>query len=425
MRAWIVTVGDELLVGQVVNSNVAWIGEQLTALGISVDQSVTVPDQADRIRRALEDALDASDVVIVTGGLGPTHDDVTRSALCDLFNVTLRLDEAELDRVKVRFARRGIAMPETNRSQALVPEGFESLGNPVGSAAGLRHGGGGDSGWGQLFVLPGVPHEMIALMVEKVIPRLRQTEGLPGIAQTTLLTTGIGESSLAERIGPLDDYLGPDLRLAYLPNVHGVRLRMTGFGATNAEARGRVEILERHLREKIGSHLFGTGDISLEEVVGHLLRGAGLTLATAESCTGGLVAHRLTNVPGSSDYVVGSVVAYDNRVKIRNLGIEGSVLDEYGAVSREVAGAMAAGVRRSLETDLGLATTGIMGPAGGTDEKPVGTVWIALADSSTTRAHRLRLGQNRLRNKEQTATAALNLVRLHLLRRAGDPGVSV
>jgi nicotinamide-nucleotide amidase len=425
MRAWILTIGDELLIGQVVNTNASWIGERLTALGATPERMVTVSDAPDAIRAALGEALAAGDLVVATGGLGPTHDDVTRAAVCDLYGVSLRLDEGELERVKARFARRGIPMPETNRSQALIPDGFEALPNPVGTAAGLLHPGLPERGWGLLVVLPGVPHEMTALMEREVLPRLARTEGLPFIVQKTLLTTGSGESSLQEAVGPLDDLLGPMLGLAYLPSVHGVRLRITGRGPTRAEAEERAVRLERRLVERIGRFVYGEGSGTLEEVVGAALRAAGLTIATAESCTGGLVAHRLTNVPGSSEYVAGGVVAYDNRVKIRSLGVEEQVLASHGAVSRPVAEAMAEGVRRSLGTDLGLASTGIMGPGGGTEQKPVGTVWIALADARGVRAMRLRLGHDRLRNKEQAATAALDLVRLHLLGRFYDPGAVV
>jgi len=244
MRARILTVGDELLIGQVVDTNAAWIGERLTALGVIVERVVTAPDHSGSIRSELERALASADVVILTGGLGPTHDDVTRTAVSDLYGAGLRTDEAVLERIRARFARRGLEMTESSRSVALVPEGFEARPNPVGTAPGLRHGPVPDRGWGELWVLPGVPHEMTRLMEDEVLPGLARADGLRFIAQKTLLTTGVGESRLQEMIDPPD---GVAVSLAFLPSVHGVRLRVTGRGETREEADAHVAMLERHL----------------------------------------------------------------------------------------------------------------------------------------------------------------------------------
>jgi nicotinamide-nucleotide amidase len=415
VTATLLTIGDELLIGQVVNTNVAWLGEQLSALGVTVRRTAVVGDEAEDIRRELRDALGASDLVVLTGGLGPTHDDITKRAVADELGRPLAFHQDLFDEVRRKFEGRGRPMSESNRQLAEVPAGFEVLPNPVGTAPGL---------WFEdearsrvLVILPGVPHEMRALMREAVIPRLVQRNGEAAIVQKTLLTVGRGESDLADALGPYADRLGPSLRLAFLPNYGVVRLRITALGEARAEAEERLAAFEAYVRGRIGDHIFGEGDDTLEAAVGRMLRARGLTLATAESCTGGLVSHRLTNIPGSSAYYCGGAVVYGNSQKVSLLDVDEAALREHGAVSEAVAKQLAEGVRARLGTDLGLATTGVAGPGGGTPEKPVGTVWIGYADERGPYAVKLQLMADRLLNKRLSVTAVLALLRRQLLRR--------
>lgn len=419
MTGRLLTIGDEILVGQVVDTNAAWLGEVLTGLGIRVERADTVGDDRAAIVERLREGLRAADLVVVTGGLGPTHDDVTKAAVMQVFGVGSRFDAEVFEHVKARFERRGLAMAPSNRSQAEIPEGFDVLPNPVGTAPGLWRDA--DDAHGILVVMPGVPHEMKTITGTSVVPRLTALPGRGVIVQRTLLTTGIGESALQERIAPVDHLLSDDASLAYLPSIHGVRLRVTGRGRDAASATERMDALARHVIERAGRWVYGEADDSLEAVVGRLLQDRRATVAVAESCTGGLVSHRLTNVAGASAWVRGSVVAYHNDIKRDTLGVPSEVLEAHGAVSRETALAMAAGVRRMAGAEFGLATTGIMGPGGGTPDKPVGTVWIAVAlPDGASHAVRLRLGTDRVRNKERASTGALDLLRRALAGLVGE-----
>lgn len=415
MNASLITVGDELLIGQTVNTNAAWIGEQLSARGITVRRAATVSDEAADIRDELRRALGTSEVVILTGGLGPTHDDITKKAIADELGQPLVFRDDLFEELRAKFEARGRPMAERNRVQADVPEGFEALPNPVGTAPGL---------WFEdeatervIVVMPGVPNEMRTIMQASVLPRLVEKRGDGTVVQKTLLTVGRGESDLADTLGDYADRLGPDLHLAFLPRYGVIRLRITASGDTQAEAQARLADFERLVRERAGEYIFGEGDELLEAAVGQMLTARGLTLATAESCTGGLLADRITNVPGASAYYCGGMVVYGNAQKVRALGVEEEALREHGAVSEAVAKQLAVGVRLRLGTDLGISTTGIAGPGGGTPEKPVGTVWIGYADEQGTYAVRLQLATERLLNKRLSITAALNLVRRQLLRR--------
>ena len=415
MKATLLTIGDELLIGQVVNTNAAWLGEQLSLLGVELARVVTLGDDEAAMREALEQACTASDLVLLTGGLGPTHDDVTREVLAGYFKAPLQLDPSILEKLRDRFRRRQRVMPESNRRMALVPEGFEVLSNSVGAAPGLWRV---DTTHGEeriVVVLPGVPREMKALFEEEVVPRLHRHKKLKVIAHRTLLTAGIGESNLQEQIGDLSDYLGQTLRLAYLPGPGGCRLRLTATGDDRATVEAAIDGLEAHLRERIGSYLYGQDDDSLEVVLGRILAERGLKVAVAESCTGGLVLHRLTNISGSSAYLVGGVVAYANEVKINGLGVEAEALEQHGAVSEVVARQMAQGVRARLHADVGLSTTGVAGPSGGTPDKPVGTVWIGYADDQGETAVLKHFVTNRQMNKALASTAVLDLARRQLL----------
>ncbi len=415
MRAVILTIGDELLIGQTINTNASWLGEQLSDSGIDLVRVVTIGDDAAELFQELGRSIEDCELLILTGGLGPTHDDITRDVLADYFDVDLHFDAEVFETIKERFEGRGRRMAESNRLQAMVPAGFEVLPNPGGTAPGLWRTLRIDDTERFIAVLPGVPHEMEGLFRSEVRPRLRSRKDLRVIRHKTLRTAGIGESALQEKIGDLSEVLSPSLRLAYLPASSGVRLRMSTFASSPEEAERMLEELESRLRERVDSNIYGTDDETLEEIVGRILVGRGLTIAVAESCTGGHVCHQITNVSGSSAYLAGGIIAYSNKVKTELLGVDRKMLEQEGAVSRDVAERMADGVRDLLGSDIGISTTGIAGPTGGTADKPVGTVWIAYADAQHTQSILLHLVKERILNKELTTTALLNFVRRRLL----------
>jgi nicotinamide-nucleotide amidase len=418
MKAHLLTIGDELLIGQTTNTNAAWLGDRLSRLGVEVERTVTVGDDRGRMREELDRSVQRAHLVLLTGGLGPTHDDLTREVVAEYFDAPLQTNDEILTRIRHYYERRGRQMPSAGPKLAQVPEGFEVLENPVGAAVGLWTEVSVEGTERLVGVLPGVPQEMKGIFEGAVQPRLEQRADLRGVTHRTLVTSGIGESSLQERLGDLSDLLGEDLHLAYLPSTSGVRLRLTARDADSSAAAERLDRLEKHIRARAGMHVIGTGDVTLEEVLGDQLRAAERTIASAESATGGLIGHRLTGVSGSSDYFWGSVVAYANAVKQSVLGVEADVLDEYGAVSEPVAVQMAEGVRAALDADVGVATTGIAGPTGGTPEKPVGTVWLGYADGVRSRAVQQQFVEDRSLNKQLFATAALDLVRREQARRA-------
>lgn len=414
MTAEIISIGDELLIGQVVNTNQTFIAEQLHSIGISVERMTSVGDHEAEIVKSFREAAEKYDVIIVTGGLGPTHDDVTRTAVCDFFETTLVENKEALANIERIFASRNIELLEINRQQALVPQSCIPIPNRFGTAPGYFF----SKGKKFFFVLPGVPYEMEAMMRNFVIPRLSSEGVNQVILHKTLRTTGIAESFLAKRIGTVE-VLFKDLKgisLAYLPNPSGVRLRLTVKSSSKDEAQNVLMSAEKLLRDIVGIYVYGADDEELEEVVGRLLIEKDLTIAIAESCTGGLVADRITNVSGSSQYFERGIITYSNESKIYELGVPHKLLHEFGAVSREIAEAMAIGVRKKSNTDIGLSTTGIAGPTGGSEEKPVGLIWIAYSDMSETIALRFYLGDDRRRFKERASQTALELLRRKLLK---------
>ncbi|MDA0875311.1 MAG: competence/damage-inducible protein A [Bacteroidetes bacterium] len=411
MRATVLTIGDELLIGQIVDTNAAWIGERLTVMGIRPIRLETVGDEQVQMREALARAMRDGRVTVVTGGLGPTHDDLTREVVASLFNAPLREDPALVEGMRRRFERRGMQMPASNRVQALVPDGFEAIPNPVGTAPALVGSYPHPQGDGLIVLLPGVPYEMQAFMQDHMLGRIAAMDGAPEVLQRTLLTVGISESALADLLDGAKAYLHPETSLAFLPNLRGVRLRLTAVGP---DAASRLEDLATFIHARAEKWIYGEGQDTLEAAVGRLLKERNLTVATAESCTGGFVAHRLTDVPGSSEWVIGGVVAYANSVKQQQLGVRSETLGTFGAVSRQTACEMADGVRRLLGSDVGISTTGIMGPGGGSEGKPVGTFWMGISSSKRTVAVDMALGMDRIRNKERASTAVLDLLRREL-----------
>lgn len=411
MKAHLLTIGDELLIGQTTNTNATWLGERLSRLGLHVERTVTVGDDPEQMETELDRAVQDAQLTIITGGLGPTHDDVTRQVLAEYFDAGLRTDDRIMDQLRRYYERRGRQMPSAGRKLAQIPTGFETLENPVGAAVGLWYEPSVQGEERKVAALPGIPEEMKGIFESAVQPRVEATSDVRSVTYRTLVTSGIGESALQERLDGLVDRLGDGLHLAYLPSTSGVRLRLTATGDDSTGAEARLSRLEEEIRGRAGDHVIGTGDVTLEQVLGDGLRETSQTIASAESATGGLIGHRLTSISGSSDYYLGSVVAYANDVKQAILDVSPEMIEEYGAVSEPVALQMAVGVREVLGSRIGVATTGIAGPTGGTPEKPVGTVWLGYADETHTRAVRRHFVEDRTLNKQLFATAALDLVR--------------
>ncbi|GHV02194.1 CinA-like protein [Bacteroidia bacterium] len=412
MTADIITIGDELLIGQVVDTNSSWIARQLNLAGISIRCRTAVGDKAEQITEALDTAIVHSDIVIITGGLGPTRDDLTKQTLARWLGVELVFDRATFDRVERLLTSRGIDPGGINRSQAMLPEGCRILPNDLGTAPGM---------WmereGRVIIsLPGVPFEMKGLMEGQVLGMLRERFPTESIIHRTALCFGLAESTLAERIESWEDALPHWLRLAYLPNPSGVRLRLSAYGVDPLLAGREIDERFERLRQLVPDYFVGFYD-SVNQAVADLLTASGHTLAVAESCTGGAISASLTAMAGASAYLLGSVVSYSNELKQSVLAVDAGDLERYGAVSRQVAEQMAVGVRRLCNSDYALATTGIAGPGGGTPLKPVGTVWIAVATPSELFSHMIRLGDLREQNIARASASAVNMLRLLLIGR--------
>ena len=411
MKAHIISVGDELLIGQIVNTNAAWIGEQLSNIQIEVNSTSVVGDDIKQIIMEFQRAYDANDLIIVTGGLGPTHDDVTRKCVVDFFKTELIVDQEVLEDVKSFFEKRKRALTKTNEDQALVPKIAEPIRNKRGTAPGI---------WIEkddkiFIVMPGVPFEMKGMIDGFVLPRLvEKVKKEKFIVRKTLLTTGIGESMLFDKLGNLEKLLNGN-KLAFLPNQFGVKMRLTVEGINQDEATNKLDEIEQKIRMLAGRYIYGKENEILEEVVARLLIDRGLKLATAESCTGGLIANRLTNVSGSSAFFERGVITYSNAAKVEILHVDEDTIQKFGAVSVEVVRQMAEGVKAISGIDLGLAVTGILGPTGATDSKPVGLVYIGLCDDKICAAREFRFGDDRLMNKDRASQAALDMIRRHLL----------
>lgn len=411
--AEVITIGDELLYGQTLDTNTQWMGQELNRVGIKISRKMAIGDRREDIVSALDEAQQRADIILITGGLGPTKDDITKTTLADYFDSPIVIRPQALADLKELFAQRNYPLTALNEQQAALPEKCEMVPNTMGTAPGM---------WfeqaGKVFVsMPGVPYEMRAMMTDTVLPRLQETFALPVIFHQMIQTVGIGESWLSEKIADWEIALPEHIRLAYLPSFGKVKLRLTATGDNLLDLENAVAEQVLALKPLIEKYVFGYGDISIEEAIGRDLLSARKTLALAESCTGGLVAHRITSVPGSSRYFRGGLIPYDNALKINPLGVKETTLRQHGAVSEATVCEMAENVRQLLGADVALATSGIAGPGGGTHEKPVGTIWIALADGSTTVAKKLTLGNDRLVNIERTNVAVLNLLRQHLNQR--------
>jgi nicotinamide-nucleotide amidase len=404
----IISIGDELLIGQTVNTNASWMGEQLMELGIAVRWITTVGDDFQCLKEALDIATTRADVVLLTGGLGPTHDDVTKKVVADFFHSKLVLDKDVLEKVKNRFAKRGLPLTKANEEQAWVPDKAELMDNDCGTAPGFIF----TQGKKCIYVMPGVPQEMKSMMARFVLPRLKSQKIVP-VHKKVLCTTGIAESFLYEKLSAYPE-LDKLVKIAYLPNYFGVRIRLTAEGKTDDEAMEKIDGAEKIIRRNISEYIYADRDILLEEAIAERMVQDRKTLAVAESCTGGFITNRFTNIPGSSNFFERGVVTYSNRAKTELLGVPAGLIERHGAVSAEVARAMAEGIRRLAKTDYSLSTTGIAGPTGGTDEKPVGLVFVACADEGKTIFEHHTFADQRLINKQRFAQAAMNLLRKRL-----------
>lgn len=417
MKARIITIGDEILIGQIVDTNSAWLATQLHQLGIGIESIVSISDTREAIHGAL-DAVNGVELVIMTGGLGPTKDDITKGALAEWFNSGWRTDERVLARVEEHFAIRGIPMPEVNREQAEVPEVCEVLFNAHGSAPGMWF----EKNETVFISMPGVPFEMKFIFADEAIPKIQsRMKGLP-IVHKTIMTQGIGESSLMEIITDWETQLRESgLKLAYLPSAGAVRLRITGQGEDQYALQRQIDSQVGNVLPLITDYAFGFDDERLEVALGRILKKFGKTMSTAESCTGGYLSHLITTIPGSSSYFLGGAVTYSNEAKENLLSVRNESLVQFGAVSEEVALQMAEGARKVYGSDYAVATTGVAGPDGGTEEKPVGTVWIAVAGPNGSKAHRFRMGDERERNIRKSALQGMQLLRKQILE---DEGIS-
>lgn len=412
----IITIGDEILIGQIVDTNSAFIGQQLNLNGLTVKQISSVSDNREHIIKALDQAKERADIVLITGGLGPTKDDITKKTLCEYFKTTMRFDEGAYEDVVNIFAQYGREVTPLNRLQAEVPAICEVIRNKNGTAPGM---------WfnvdGKIFVsMPGVPYEMKVLLTDQVIPKLRSLYKLPSIVHKTVLTQGIGESTLSELISDWEDSLASvNIKLAYLPSPGMVRLRLSTKGEDEKKLNEAVDKKIEELRSLIdqyiyGYEIFGEERESLEMMIGKILTEKNKTLSTAESCTGGYISHLITKVPGSSKYYIGSVISYAYEIKESELNVPHDMILKHGAVSQPVVEQMAKAIREKYKTDYSVSASGIAGPDGGTDEKPVGTVWIAIATPDKIISKKFLFGNHRERNIQKTADAALKMLKEEL-----------
>lgn len=412
MKAYLISIGDELLIGQTTNTNVAFIGKLISESNISIIKSSAIGDNLKIILDEFDYASSKADLIIVTGGLGPTRDDITRSAILEYFKTELVFNDDVLEDIKNMLARRGRGIKKTHEDQAMVPAIADVLRNENGTAPGY---------WiernDKIFVvMPGVPYEMRAMMTNYVMPKLINSIGVPDeyIKKLTLQTTGIAESILAEKLGDLDELLQGS-EIAFLPSEYGVRLRITAKSNDQEAVKNLLTDIEQKIRTKVGRYIYGRDDDRLEEVIGRLLKERELRVAVAESCTGGGLSNRITDISGSSNYFERGVVTYSNAAKVELLKVDEDIIKEKGAVSPEVAMQMAEGIKSTSGVDIGIALTGIMGPTGASENKPVGTVFIGYCDDKVCTAKKFQFGEDRILNKHRSTQAALEILRRNIL----------
>lgn len=407
MNAEIISIGDELLIGQVINTNASWMGEFLNRNGIKVSQIKAIADDKKAIIEAIDSSFKSADLILLTGGLGPTKDDITKHTLCEYFDTKLVFNEEAYRRIQEIFRLRNFKVTAVNKAQADLPESCTPLTNINGTASGMWFEKDGKV----LVSMPGVPFEMKPMMENEVIPRVKAKYKTPVIIHKTIMTQGVGESFLAKKIEDWENSLPKNIKLAYLPQPGIVRLRLSTNGENKAKCEKIIADLVEKLKLLIGDLIFGYDDILLEEAVGESLKLHQKTVATAESCTGGYIAHLFTSIAGSSNYFKGSAVTYANEIKENILGVSHEDLEKKGAVSETVVKQMALGAKAKFGTDYAIATSGIAGPDGGTEDKPVGTTWIAIAGPKGVLAKKYHFGEHRGRNIRRAALTALFLLK--------------
>lgn len=418
MKGTIINIGDEILIGQIVNTNASWMAEELNQNGIAVDRVLTISDTKEAIIDALNLAMDRSKLIFITGGLGPTKDDVTKKTLAEYFGMELKFHEPSFRNLQQLFAQYGRVADERYRTQAEMPEGATILINKSGTASGM---------WFEykdniIVSMPGVPREVKYLMKYEVLPNLKMQFEFPAILHYTLNVTGKGETDLAELLEEFENKLPSNIKLAYLPNtmIGMVRLRLSAYGEDEIVLETQLDHYVRKLPPILGSLIFGEEKDTLESVIGQMLLKRNYTLGTAESCTGGNIAHKITSVAGCSAYYESSIIAYSNAVKRDLLGVKEATLEEHGAVSEQTVIEMARGTQKLLHVNCAIAVSGVAGPTGGSPEKPVGTIWIAVTENEKIYTKKLQLGKDRIQNIERTTTIALNLLRRFLLDDLSD-----
>jgi nicotinamide-nucleotide amidase len=422
IAAAIITIGDELLIGQTIDTNSAWIAQHLNELGIDVLRRVAVGDDRNAIIKALDEEIAGASLILITGGLGPTSDDITKPLLNEYFGGKMKVDERVLEHVKNIFARRDRPVLERNLKQAEVPDNCTVLFNKMGTAPGL---------WFEVpnskfqipnskfqipdpgkvvIAMPGVPFEMMSIMEDEALPRLRERFLSDALLHRTIITAGVGESYIAEKIQDLEEALPAHIKLAYLPDTGMVRLRLTGRAKDKELLAAELKIKQEEFANRLGNMVIALDDLPMEKILGDLLKEKGKTLGLAESCTGGFIGHHITQVSGSSEIFLGSIVSYSNDVKHNVLGVQQETLEQYGAVSEQTVIEMAKGALRVLGSDFALAVSGVLGPSGGTYRAPVGTVWMAVADKETITTKEFHFIYDRLRNKELAARMGMLLL---------------
>lgn len=408
MKTEIITIGDEILIGQIVDTNSAWMAQQLNSIGIHVYQITSISDERNHILSTLNDAESRADIILITGGLGPTNDDITKQTVCEYFGSKLILHEKSLQNIQTFLEKRGInKMIDNNRNQALVPDNCTVLENMNGTAPGM---------WfernNKIFVfMPGVPFEMKALMTNEVLPRIKKQFKLPEIVHKTIHVQGIPEAHLAEMLSDWENNLHKSIKLAYLPSPGMIRMRFSVHGNTKSDLLNIINTEIEKLEKIIPDNLVSVDEKKIEEVIGELLINDKATVSTAESCTGGYLAHLITKASGSSQYFKGSVIAYANEIKINELDVNINDIEKFGAVSKQVVEQMAKNVMLKFKTTYGIATSGIAGPTGGTDDKPIGTIWIAIANENKVYSEKFVFGNDRERNIVRSANTALSLLK--------------
>ncbi len=406
MDVQIITIGDEILIGQIIDTNSAWIGQLLNKHGFRISKIVTVGDGEKEIFDAIENSMNESDLVLMTGGLGPTKDDITKKVIANYFGVEMKFSDETWEKIQKFFKHIGRTTTPAHREQCYMPSNVHLLYNKMGTAPGMWF----DKNNKVLISMPGVPYEMKYLMEHHVLPKIKEFFSTTPIAHRTIRTAGMGESRIAERVEKIESNLPDFIKLAFLPNLGHVRLRLTGMHESETKLNQILDKKVKELEAEISDIVYAIEDISLEEVVGIKLVEKEMTVSTVESCTGGFISHRLTSISGSSAYFNGSVIAYSNAVKINQLGVSEKTLEQHGAVSEATVKEMVQGSLKLLNTDFAIATSGIAGPTGGTPNKPVGTIWIAVGNKEEIKTLKLQLGKHRLKNIEYTSNMALNLL---------------